>query len=107
MIASRRCSYSPRGGVFNGPLVTDNGFWDTYRTVYPLLSLVYPDHLAAIVNGWINAFKEGGWLPKWASPGYRDSMVSPPAASTLFSTTLITTTTFFILFSSCSSSSEL
>ena len=27
------------------------------------------------MQGWINAYKEGGWLPKWASPGYRGSMV--------------------------------
>lgn len=25
--------------------------------------------------GWLNAFKEGGWLPSWASPGYRNCMV--------------------------------
>lgn len=58
-----------------GVLVTDNGFWDTFRTVYPLLSLAYPDHLAKIIEGWVNAYKEGGWIPKWASPGYRNSMV--------------------------------
>ena len=26
-------------------------------------------------GGWLNAYRAGGWLPKWASPGYRDSMV--------------------------------
>lgn len=67
--------YSPHGGVTAGPGCTDNGFWDTFRTVYPLLSLVYPDHLSQIVQGWLNAFKEGGWLPTWASPGYRNCMV--------------------------------
>lgn len=25
--------------------------------------------------GWLNAYKEGGWLPSWASPGYRNCMV--------------------------------
>jgi putative alpha-1,2-mannosidase len=29
----------------------DNGFWDTFRTVYPMLSLIYPDHLGTIVQG--------------------------------------------------------
>lgn len=43
--------YDPSGGVHDGPLVTDNGFWDTYRTVYPLLSLAYPDELGSIVQG--------------------------------------------------------
>ena len=67
--------YSPRGDVVSGPGCTDNGFWDTFRTVYPMLSLLYPDHLGQIVQGWLNAFKEGGWLPSWASPGYRNCMV--------------------------------
>jgi putative alpha-1,2-mannosidase len=52
--------YDPHGRTFPGPLVTDNGFWDTFRTVYPLLSLAYPDHLGTIIQGWLNAFKEGG-----------------------------------------------
>ena len=67
--------YDPSGGVHEGILVTDNGFWDTFRTVYPMLSLIYPDQLGQIVQGWLSAFKEGGWLPSWASPGYRNCMV--------------------------------
>lgn len=67
--------YDPRGQVHPGPLVTDNGFWDTFRTVYPMLSLLYPDLLGPIIQGWLNAYKEGGWLPSWASPGYRNCMV--------------------------------
>jgi predicted alpha-1,2-mannosidase len=31
--------------------------------------------LGTTLQGWVNAYKEGGWLPKWASPGYRGSMV--------------------------------
>lgn len=67
--------YDPQGRVFPGPAVTDNGFWDTFRTVYPMLSLLYPDHLGVLIQGWLNAYKEGGWLPSWASPGYRNCMV--------------------------------
>lgn len=67
--------YDPQGRVFDGVLCTDNGFWDTFRTVYPLLALGYPAEAGEIVTGWLNAFKEGGWLPEWSSPGYRDSMV--------------------------------
>jgi len=71
-----RRHYSPYDGkVHDGPGVTDNGFWDTFRTVYPLLSLAYPVQLGEILEGWLNAYRAGGWLPKWASPGYRDSMV--------------------------------
>jgi putative alpha-1,2-mannosidase len=41
----------------------------------PLLSLVNVPVLSVTLQGWVNAYKEGGWLPKWASPGYRGSMV--------------------------------
>ena len=63
------------GGVHPGVLYTDNGFWDTYRTEYPLLALVWPDRLAEILRGWVHALKEGGWFPQWATPGYRACMV--------------------------------
>jgi predicted alpha-1,2-mannosidase len=68
--------FSPYAGeVREGPLVTDNGFWDTYRTIYPLFALLIPERLAHIMQGWVNALKEGGWFPQWASPGYRACMV--------------------------------
>jgi predicted alpha-1,2-mannosidase len=41
----------------------------------PLLSLVNVPVLGQTLQGWVNAYKEGEWLPKWASPGYRGSMV--------------------------------
>ncbi|MEM7272859.1 MAG: GH92 family glycosyl hydrolase [Actinomycetota bacterium] len=63
------------GEVHDGPLYADNGFWDTHRTVYPLFSLLCPDRLADMAEGWVNAYREGGWFPKWASPGYRDCMI--------------------------------
>ena len=43
--------------------------------MYPLLALLYPDALQWICRGWLKAYEEGGWIPKWASPGDRHSMV--------------------------------
>ena len=68
--------YSPYDGkVHEGVLYTDNGFWDTYRTVYPLLALLQPERLGEIIQGWVNTYKEGGWFPQWPSPGYRACMI--------------------------------
>ena len=68
--------YSPYDGrVHPGVLYTDNGFWDTYRTVYPLLALIQPDRLGEILQGWVHAYQEGGWFPQWPSPGYRACMI--------------------------------
>lgn len=52
-----------------GVFYTDNGFWDTYRTVYPLLSILMPDRVREMIEGFINYAEETGWLPKWLSPG--------------------------------------
>lgn len=67
--------FSPYDGELHpGTLYSDNGFWDTYRTVYPWLALVAPDRLEAILAGWVQGAREGGWFPRWASPGFRDCM---------------------------------
>jgi putative alpha-1,2-mannosidase len=42
--------YDPSGGIHPGVLVTDNGFWDTFRTVYPAMALFYPDLLGDLVQ---------------------------------------------------------
>ena len=52
-----------------GVFYTDNGFWDTYRTVYPLLSLIAPERMGEMIKGFLNYADETGWLPKWLSPG--------------------------------------
>ncbi|HEU5103072.1 MAG TPA: GH92 family glycosyl hydrolase, partial [Roseiflexaceae bacterium] len=68
--------YSPYDGAIHpGVLYADNGFWDTFRTVYPLFALLFPDRLSEIVAGWVQAANEGGYFPKWASPGYRNCMI--------------------------------
>ncbi|MBQ9783731.1 MAG: GH92 family glycosyl hydrolase [Clostridia bacterium] len=51
-----------------GYLYVDNGFWDTYRTVYPLLSLLDTDIYAEMAEGFYNYYKDCGWLPKWLCP---------------------------------------
>jgi len=69
--------YNPFSGrLAPGILYTDNGFWDTHRTVYPFLALAYPSQCREIIEGWINAAKLGtGWFPQWSSPGSRAMMV--------------------------------
>ncbi|MGN0547253.1 MAG: GH92 family glycosyl hydrolase [Acutalibacteraceae bacterium] len=62
--------YCPHdGSVHGGVRYTDNGFWDTYRTVYPLFSLIAKDELREMLTAFINEYKESGWLPRWLSIG--------------------------------------
>ncbi|RZK21762.1 MAG: glycoside hydrolase family 92 protein, partial [Hymenobacter sp.] len=74
--------YSPfNGEVRPGYLYTDTGFWDTFRALFPLLNLLYPEENAKMQAGLANDYREGGWLPEWASPGYRNVMVGNNSAS--------------------------
>jgi predicted alpha-1,2-mannosidase len=74
--------YSPYNGkVLPGFMFTDTGFWDTFRALFPFLNLMYPDMNAQMQEGLVNAYKESGWLPEWASPGLRNVMVGNNSAS--------------------------
>lgn len=73
--------YSPYNGeVLPGYMFTDNGFWDTFRAVFPFFTLMYPELNAQIMDGLANTYKESGWLPEWASPGHRDCMIGSNSA---------------------------
>ena len=62
------------GKVEPGVMYADHGYWDVYRAWYPLMSIVYPERLAEILQAWVNSYKEGGWLPQFPAPGYRACM---------------------------------
>ncbi|WP_010662992.1 GH92 family glycosyl hydrolase [Marinilabilia salmonicolor] len=74
--------YSPYNGkVLPGYMFTDTGFWDTFRCLFPLLNLLYPSENEKMQEGLVNAYKESGFLPEWASPGHRNIMVGNNSAS--------------------------
>ncbi|MCB0662743.1 MAG: GH92 family glycosyl hydrolase [Saprospiraceae bacterium] len=73
--------YSPYNGkVLPGHMFTDNGFWDTFRAVFPFFNLMYPELNSQIMEGLANTYKESGWLPEWASPGHRNCMIGSNSA---------------------------
>ena len=77
----KQVHYSPYDGkVHPGPLYTDNGFWDTWRAVFPFFALMYPERDGEIMQGLVNTYKESGWLPEWASPGHRNVMIGSNSA---------------------------
>ena len=74
--------YSPYNGkVLLGYMFTDTGFWDTFRSLFPFLNLMYPSMNEKMQEGLVNAYKESGFLPEWASPGHRGCMVGNNSAS--------------------------
>ncbi|RPD45570.1 GH92 family glycosyl hydrolase [Paracnuella aquatica] len=80
--AGKMVHYSPYNGkVEAGYLFAGTGFWDTFRALYPFLNLVYPSINKEMQEGLINAYKEGGFLPEWSSPGFRNVMIGNNSAS--------------------------
>ena len=74
--------YSPYNGhVLPGLMFTDTGFWDTFRSLFPLVDLMYPTMGAWMQEGLVNTWLESGFLPEWASPGHRNCMVGNNSAS--------------------------
>lgn len=62
--------YSPYdGGIHPGYLFTDTGFWDTFRSLFPLLNLLYPSQNIKMQQGLANAYRESGFLPEWQVRG--------------------------------------
>lgn len=59
---------SDTGAVKKGVKYINNGFWDTFRTIYPLFSLVAREEFAEILEGFVATYNDCGWLPKWPSP---------------------------------------
>lgn len=61
--------------VLDGAAVVNNGFWDTYRTIWPWFALRDPEQAARLFEGMLAHGRDGGWMPRWSAPGYADAMV--------------------------------
>ena len=53
------------GTVKLGVMYTDTGFWDTSRTLFPLLSLIAKEEYRDMLCGFVNVYRESGFLPRW------------------------------------------
>lgn len=74
--------YSPyNGNIRPGYLFTDVGYWDVFRALFPFYTIMYPERNSNIMQGILNSYKEGGWLPIWPSPGYRKAKIGNHSAS--------------------------
>ena len=62
------------GTIKPGILFTNNGFWDTFRTSFPLFALIIPDYYRQFLEGFLNSYRDTGYLPKWLAPDERGMM---------------------------------
>ncbi|TBR37104.1 MULTISPECIES: GH92 family glycosyl hydrolase [Dyella] len=61
--------------VLDGKVYVNNGFWDTYRTAWPAYTLLTPHKAGEMIDGFVQQYRDGGWIARWSSPGYADLMV--------------------------------
>jgi predicted alpha-1,2-mannosidase len=58
--------------------------WDTYRTLHPFLTLVFPERQSEIIKTMLDMYSESGYLPKWELAGNETYvMVGDPAAAVI------------------------
>jgi predicted alpha-1,2-mannosidase len=61
--------------IVDGKPYVNNGLWDTYRTAWPAYTLFTPTEAGEMVDGFVQQYRDGGWIARWTSPGYADLMV--------------------------------
>lgn len=60
---------------------TDFSLWDTFRTLHPLLTLLYPEIQLDMLRSLVAMARDGGAMPRWPlGIGYTGGMVGEPAA---------------------------
>lgn len=69
--------------VHSGYMYTDNGFWDTFRSQFPLTNILHPTMQGRYMNALLDAQEQCGWLPAWSAPGETGGMLGNHAISLL------------------------
>jgi len=65
----------------SGAAFTNYSLWDTFRALHPLMNIIDTAQSEEFVKGLLNAYDEGGWMPKWPLPGYANIMYGTHADS--------------------------
>ncbi|WP_426703286.1 GH92 family glycosyl hydrolase [Rhodanobacter sp. Col0626] len=65
--------------IVDGKVFVNNGLWDTYRTAWPAYTLLTPTKAGEMIDGFVQQYRDGGWIARWSSPGYADLMVGTSA----------------------------
>jgi predicted alpha-1,2-mannosidase len=65
--------------IVDGKVYVNNGFWDTYRTAWPAYTLLVPRQAGEMIDGFVQEYRDAGWIARWSSPGYADLMVGTSA----------------------------
>ena len=76
--------YSPYDEkIHDGYMFTDNGFWDTFRSQFPLTNILHPPMQGQYMQALLDAQEQCGWLPSWSFPSETGGMVGNHSISLL------------------------
>ena len=76
--------YSPYDEkIHDGYMFTDNGFWDTFRSQFPLTNILHPTMQGQYMHALLDAQEQCGWLPSWSFPSETGGMVGNHSISLL------------------------
>ncbi|GED99420.1 GH92 family glycosyl hydrolase [Gordonia crocea] len=60
--------------IVDGRLTVTDGFWDSYRASWPLRTLIAPTLTGRLLDGFVEHFRDGGWVSRWSAPAPADIM---------------------------------
>lgn len=69
--------------VYPGYMYTDNGFWDTFRSQFPLTNILHPTMQGRYMQSLLDAKEQCGFFPTWSCPGMSGIMIGNHAISLL------------------------
>lgn len=76
--------WSPYDGIVHeGKMFNDNGFWDTFRSQFPLSNILHPTMQGEYMQAILAVYDQLGWLPQWSSPGETGGMIGNHSISLL------------------------
>lgn len=73
--------FNTKNAVYDGYAYADIACWDIFRAEFSMLTLLAPEQVSRITSGLLNAYEEGGYMPKWPNPGYTSVMIGTHADS--------------------------
>lgn len=69
--------------LHDGYMYTDIGYWDAFRSQFPLYNLIHPERQGRYMQVILDTYDQMGWLPSWPFPFETSGMIGNHAISLL------------------------
>jgi len=69
--------------IHDGFMYSDNGYWDTFRSLFPLHNIIYREQQGRHMQAIMDIRRNSGWFPSWYLPYENGGMTGNHAISLL------------------------